>query len=219
VTDTTGDISAIEVGATEVSATEVSATSRSVGADPGGHRVVLCRRYQAPAEDVWDACTSPERIARWLTPVTGDLRPGGSYQLQGNAGGSILRCEPPRLLRVSWVFGDAPPSEVELRLSEDDGGTLLELEHSGLADAALWAQFGPGAVGVGWDLALLGLGLHLAGQAKPDPVAWLGSATGREFVTQSSQAWRAAFEASGASAAEAAAAARQTTAFYTQSQS
>jgi uncharacterized protein YndB with AHSA1/START domain len=211
VTDTTG----------EASATEASAISRSVGTGSGGHRVLLRRRYQATAEEVWDACTSPERIARWLTPVAGDLRPGGRYQLEGNAGGSILRCEPPRLLTVSWVFGDAPPSEVELRLSDHgDGGTLLELEHSGLADAALWAQFGPGAVGVGWDLALLGLALHLAGQATPDPAAWLGSADGREFVTQSSQAWRAAFEASGASAAEAAEAARQTTAFYTpQSQS
>jgi uncharacterized protein YndB with AHSA1/START domain len=214
VTDTTGDVSATKVGATEV-----GATSRSVGAGPGGHRVVLRRRYPAPAADVWDACTSPDRVARWLTPVTGDLRPGGSYQLQGNAGGSILRCEPSRLLRVSWVIGDAPPSEVELRLSEDgDGGTLLELEHSGLADAALWAQFGPGAVGVGWDLALLGLSLHLAGQATPDPAAWLGSADGRRFVAESSQAWRAAFEASGASAAEAAEAARQTTAFYTPSE-
>jgi len=47
------------------------------------------------------------------------------YQLQGNAGGKILRCEPPRLLALSWVFGENPTesdvSEVEVRLAADPG--------------------------------------------------------------------------------------------------
>jgi hypothetical protein len=29
-------------------------------------------------------------------------------QLRGNAGGDILRCNPPRLLRVPWVHGEVP---------------------------------------------------------------------------------------------------------------
>ena len=111
--------------------TEINATRRAVeaGRSEGGmgrrvgdqdRAVRLRRRYDAPVEDVWDACTSPDRIGRWFLPVTGDFRPGGRYQLEGNAGGEIRRCEPPRLLRVTWVFGEAPPSEVEVRLSPGD---------------------------------------------------------------------------------------------------
>ena len=48
---------------------------------------------------MWDACTDPERIGRWFLPVSGDLRLGGRYQLEGNAGGEILRCEPPTCSR------------------------------------------------------------------------------------------------------------------------
>ena len=32
------------------------------------------------------------------SPISGDLRLGGRYQLQGNAGGEILVCEPPQHL-------------------------------------------------------------------------------------------------------------------------
>jgi uncharacterized protein YndB with AHSA1/START domain len=56
---------------------------------------LIRRRYHAPIDDVWDACTSPDRINRWLMPVTGDLRVGGTFSLEGNASGEILRCEPP----------------------------------------------------------------------------------------------------------------------------
>ncbi|MQA26613.1 MAG: polyketide cyclase, partial [Micromonosporaceae bacterium] len=63
-----------------------------------GRAVRLRREYDAPIEDVWDAITNAERINRWFLPVSGDLRLGGTYQLKGNAGGEIRRCEPPRLL-------------------------------------------------------------------------------------------------------------------------
>jgi len=202
---------------------EINAAHRAVAAGNGrsghAHVVRLRRRYDAAVDEVWDACTNPERIARWFLPVSGDLRAGGRYQLEGNAGGEILRCEPPRLLRLTWVFGDGPASQVEVRLSP--GGqqdpvvehTVLELEHA-LADTPQWAEFGPGAVGVGWDGMLLGLGRFLTGEPAGDRAAWPGSPEGREFYIQSSRAWGAAFEASGATAAEAAAATRRTTAFY-----
>jgi len=183
-----------------------------------GPTVLLRRTYPAPVEDVWDACTSAERISRWFMPVTGDFHPGGKYQLQGNAGGEILRCEAPNLLRVTWIFGDNPPSEVELRLSPDPGGgTVFELEHTAVVDPAFWARFGPGAVGVGWDLALLGLDLHLSGGKRDEAEVqrWLQAADGKAFISASSEAWGAAFQASGATAGEAASAVQHTTAFYT----
>lgn len=200
---------------------EIGSVHRQTGkrhtASGEGRTVLLRRMYDAPIEDVWDACTNPGRISRWFLPVTGDLRLGGKYQLEGNAGGDIVACEPPRLLRVTWLFGDRPGDEVEVRLSSDGAGrTTFEIEHT-MNDPALWARFGPGAVGVGWELPLVALGVHLRGEAV-DPaawIAWMKTPQAKEFLAQSCQAWGAVLLASGATAAEAAAAVEETTAFYT----
>ncbi|MFI1394152.1 SRPBCC family protein [Streptomyces sp. NPDC020681] len=179
--------------------------------------LVTRRTYDAAIEDVWDACTDPERIRRWFLPVTGDLKLGGRYQLEGNAGGEILRCEPPELLKVSWLFGENPGfSEVEVRLTpEGDERTVFELEHVAVVPPEM-GDFGPGAVGVGWDLTLLGLGLYLSGSPidPRDGAAWQSSDEAREFMTRSSEAWGAAFAASGAPADVVAVAVSATTAFY-----
>lgn len=157
-------------------------------------RVVMRRGYEAPIGDVWDAVTQPDRIGRWLMPISGRFRPGGSFQLEGNAGGEILTCEPPRLLTVT--FG-APTSIVQVRLtSQGDSDTMLELEHTVPIEMA---QSGAGAlyVGPGWDGALMGLGLFLSGQAIGDPVAAAKSPEVREFSKGSVSAWAAAVEDSG----------------------
>ncbi|MGH3648079.1 MAG: SRPBCC family protein [Micromonosporaceae bacterium] len=206
MTDIVGQLNAVhrEVGQREVR-----------GSD--GRTVVLRRDYDAPIEDVWDAITNAERIGRWFLPVTGDLRLGGTYQLKDNAGGEILRCEPPRLLGVSWIFGEptdpAAVSEVEVRLSAEDGRTRLVLEHAAMVDAR-WAEFGPGAVGVGWDMAVLGLGLHLQGVSIEDPGAWVQSEEARRFMTGSSVAWGEALRPSGGTDAEVATAVENTTRAY-----
>ena len=49
------------------------------------------KTYAAARSEVWHALTAPERLARWLSPVTGDLALGGRYQIQGNASGTVLR--------------------------------------------------------------------------------------------------------------------------------
>ena len=77
-----------------------------------------------------------------------------------------------------------------------------------------WAEFGPGAVGVGWDMGLLGLALHLRGGSVGDPMAWQMSAEGRAFATRSSEAWGEANQAAGADPAMAAQGVANTTAFY-----
>ncbi|MFD3436963.1 SRPBCC family protein [Streptomyces sp. NPDC058685] len=193
---------------------------REVGsrAVPSGEArtVVLRRTYDAAVEDVWDACTDPERISRWFLPVSGDLRLGGHYQLEGNAGGEVLRCEPPELLKVSWLFGENPGfSEVQVRLTpEADERTVFELEHVAVVPPEMWDRFGPGAVGVGWDLGLLGLGLHLEGNTIDDLSAWQASDEARAFMTRSSEAWGVAYRESGAPADEVAAAVSATTEAY-----
>ena len=42
-------------------------------------------------------------------------------------------------------------------LTEDGGGTLLRLEHTAPVDETVSDEFGPGAVGIGWEMALRGL--------------------------------------------------------------
>src|SRR3712207_1955335 len=74
----------------------------------------MWRRYDAPIEDLWDACTDPDRISRWFIKPTGDPRPGGTFSLEDNASGEILHCEPPRLLTVTWCYPGRPVDEVEL---------------------------------------------------------------------------------------------------------
>jgi uncharacterized protein YndB with AHSA1/START domain len=170
-------------------------------ADGSGERVrVLLRRgYDAPIGDVWDAVTQPDRIKRWFMPISGELRVGGSFQLEGNAGGEILTCEPPRLLRVT--FGGST-SIVEVRLTaQGDSNTVLELEHTVPIEMA---QSGAGAlyVGPGWDGALMGLDLFLRGEVVGDPVAAANSPEAQEFSKRSVHAWAAVVKDSGTATAE-----------------
>ena len=183
------------------------------------HAVTAARTYDTSVDDLWEALTSAERLPRWFLPVTGDLRPGGRYQLQGNAGGEITACEPPRRLGVTWEFG-GQVSWVEVRLAPDGANgdrARLELEHVAPVDDH-WDRFGPGAVGVGWDMALFGLALHVASGAAVDPqaaMAWFGSEPGRTFVRGSSEDWGRAHAADGADPEEARGAAERTAKAYT----
>jgi uncharacterized protein YndB with AHSA1/START domain len=186
---------------------QLAAIYREVGERDGGEAVgVLMRRsYDAAIEDVWDAVTDPERVRRWFLPLTGDLRAGGSFQLEGNASGEILSCEPPRLLRVT--FG-GPTSIVELRLSSSGAETLLELEHTVPLEIARSAA-GALYVGPGWDGALMGLDLYLRGEAPDDPVAAANSPEAQAFSKQSVAAWAAAVESSGGAGSDEIAAATE----------
>jgi uncharacterized protein YndB with AHSA1/START domain len=163
-------------------------THREIAGPDDARTLLIRRRYDAAVDDVWDACTDPRRINRWFLPVSGDLREGGRFSIEHNASGEIVRCEPPRLLRVTWEYGEQPASQVELRLAAADGdaeATVLELEHSRISarievggraidpilnDAAsgLWG------IGTGWELPLTtGLERYLRGELPDRPaVEW-----------------------------------------------
>ena len=173
--------------------------------------------YPAAVEDVWDAITNPERLPRWFLPVQGDLRVGGRYQLVGNAGGTIERCDAPHSLAVTWEYGDEVSWVVVTLTARDDETTML-LEHVAHVDDERWRHYGPGAVGVGWDLALMGLTHHVTTGATIDPeegAAWATTTEGVGFVERVSEAWAEASAAAGTDAGEARLAGRRTTAFYT----
>jgi uncharacterized protein YndB with AHSA1/START domain len=178
---------------------ELRAVQRAVGEGtlPAGEATVvtLHREYPAAVEDVWDAVTSAERIARWFMPVSGDLREGGRYQLEGNAGGEIRRCEAPSRLVLTWNPGEQPDvddSIVEVRLEPTADGTRLTLVHTAVPPEDFWDTYGPGAVGVGWDLSLVGLAAHLAGIEMGSPEEMDADPVVRTCLRESSEAWRVA---------------------------
>jgi uncharacterized protein YndB with AHSA1/START domain len=197
---------------------QIAAVTRHVSA-PGleVRTVTLTQTYASDVDDVWDACTNAERIPRWFLPVTGDLRLGGRYQLEGNAGGVVEECEPPARFRATWEFGEGI-SWIEVRITaEGPDRTRLELAHTAPVDDH-WDEFGPGAVGIGWDLGLVGLSLHLATGEPVDAAAvgeWTTSDAGLQFMTSSNASWCAADIASGTPTEDATGAATRTLAAYT----
>jgi uncharacterized protein YndB with AHSA1/START domain len=202
---------------------QIEAVQREVGtgriAAGEGHTVRLRRTYAAPIADVWDALTDPQRIGRWFLPISGDLRLGGNYKFEGNAGGEIVACDRPNRLKVTWIGMDtgspADVSEVELRLAAaGDDATVLELEHTAVVPDEMWDQFGPGAVGVGWEGGFLGLALHFTSDSIGDVAAWPYTEEGHDFYSRSSAAWGAANLAAGADPETGAANVENTTGFY-----
>ena len=183
----------------------------------------LAQTYPSPIDDVWEAVTTAERITRWFLPVSGELRLGGRYQLEGNAGGEVLACDPPTdgvaSFRVSWGMG-GDPTFLTITLTGDGERTHLELEHVAGVDTlppGMWEQFGPSGTGIGWDSGLLGLSLHLSHpefRDEFDPAAWTASDEGKAFLRGSADAWAAAHIADGADPEAAQAAATATYGMY-----
>lgn len=186
--------------------TDLDGTDREIGSrriDAGQARTILMRRrYAAPIAEVWRWCTDPELLGRWFMRPEGDLRLGGEFNFEGNARGEIRGCEPPRLLAVTWVFGDRPVDEVRLRLAEHSpGATLLELEHASVTTEVevngrmvdvLLNDPGTGlwGLGAGWEMGLVALDALLR-QDAPDPTTMrpTSRAQVRSLADQSSRAW------------------------------
>lgn len=182
----------------------------------GASAVVLTRSFATTIEDVWEALTTSDRIPRWAMPVSGDLELGGRFQLEENAGGTVVECEPLSRFSVTWEYmGDV--SWVDIQLADDGAGNVtVTVTHTALL-SPFWDDFGPGAVGVGWETALLGLALHIADPdaEKPDEMEFVTSPEGRAYIESSSEAWGQASIAAGTDADAAQAAARRVTGFYT----
>ena len=176
---------------------QISSVRRQVGdrvLEAGQARVgTISQVYDTGLDDLWEAVTSAERIARWFLPISGELREGGTYQFEGHAGGAISRCDKPHGFAATWEYnGDV--SWVEVRLSaEGDGRARFELEHVAHVADEFWQQYGPSATGMGWEMGLVGLYLHLRSPAAPrdnDAVtAWTTSEEGKLFQRLSSDSW------------------------------
>lgn len=191
---------------------------RTGSRDGAPTRIAVARRtYPTDRADLWDAVTDADRIPRWFLPISGDLEVSGRYQIEGNAGGVIERCKEPESFAVTWEYGGMV-SWLEVTLTPDGDGTRLELVHEAHVDPDFWAQFGPGAVGVGWDLGLLGLGMHIESGAAVDPemaTSFPVSPEGIEFVRTAATGWADAAVRDGDDSDAAHEAAERTVTFYT----
>lgn len=186
--------------------------------DAGEARIVVVgQAHEAGLQDLWEACTTTERLPEWFAPVTGDLRLNGRFQIEGNASGTIQTCDPPNGFAATWEFGGSV-SWIEVRFSDEGPrGARLEIEHIALPDEH-WDQFGPGAAGIGWDMAALGLARYLESGQPVDPQAameWMGSEEGKRFIQRTGELWREADVAAGTDPEAARARAERTVAFYT----
>lgn len=176
----------------------------------------IARVYSTSVDDLWDAVTNSDRLPRWFAPVTGDLRLGGHYQVQGNAGGTIERCEPPHLFEATWEFGGAVSWILVTVSAEGDDRSCLSLEHRGEVPDEFWTQYGPGATGVGWDLGFYGLARYLEHGEEPGLLgeAWFATADATACIAGSSARWADVVIAAGVPEEQARASEAATTAFF-----
>lgn len=109
------------------------------------------RSFAAPAEDVFDAWTSPEVMRRWFhcgpdwdTPVAAvDLRVGGTVRIvmrrpdgrQAGARGVYTLIDRPHRLAMTWTFDDDPSNEqvLDLTFAESGGTTTVVLVNRGIS--------------------------------------------------------------------------------------
>ncbi len=119
--------------------------------DDSGHVVRIERTFHAPAEDVFDAWTSPEVMRRWFhcepdweTPEAEvDLRVGGKVRVvmrrpdgtEAAAQGEYTLIDRPHRLEMTWTFDDDPANEQVLALSfsESDGSTTVLMVNGGIS--------------------------------------------------------------------------------------
>ena len=133
--------------------------------DGSGYAVRIERTFSAPAEDVFDAWTSPEVMRRWFhceadwaTPEAEvDLRVGGKVRVvmrqpdgtEAEARGEYTLIDRPHRLVMTWTFHDDPSNEqlIELSFSESENSTKVLLVNSRIStherrDAQDWGWNG-----------------------------------------------------------------------------
>jgi uncharacterized protein YndB with AHSA1/START domain len=142
---------------------EVVATMR---AQDGAGVVRTESRFATSAEDLWEALTTPERLARWIGEVSGDLRVGGTFAARFTSSwtgsGVVEVCEPPRRLVTRMGEQEDGETVMEATLEEQGDGVLLVIEERGLPLTNL------AAYGAGWQVHVEDLGRHLAGGERGD---------------------------------------------------
>ncbi|WP_312179694.1 SRPBCC domain-containing protein [Arthrobacter sp.] len=176
---------------------ELSETERSFGLRqiPAGHArmLVIGRCLPQPIGEVWNALTDPARIGAYFAEPQGDFRRGGDYELPGFSRGTILRCDPPRLLTVSWMPAHGNGGELEIHLADENGATRVELLYASVRKrfAVMDPEVNEWAAGPGWEFFLDNLSAHLDGrEVRPTDRDWQSmEGTDRELYEARNTEW------------------------------
>lgn len=130
-------------------------------------------RFDTDIDDLWSALTDPDRLARWLGEVEGDLHPGGQFRARFVAtgwegSGRVSECEPPRRFLIMTTDAEDPGEHaIEANLSTDGDHTLLVIEERGMPVDQV------AAYGAGMQVHVEDLAAHLVGRERCDAqVRW-----------------------------------------------
>jgi uncharacterized protein YndB with AHSA1/START domain len=116
-------------------------------------RIVKEITINAPAQRVFSALADPQQRVKWwgaqgrfqVTHMESDLRPGGAFEMRGDAfggkpfviKGEYRAVEPPHVLEFTWLpdfHPGAPVTVVRFDLQESGGATTVRLTHSGFTN-------------------------------------------------------------------------------------
>ena len=117
----------------------------------------LEREYLGTPEELWDAWTDPERLARWLGTPAGPVLgvPGPVRMVMGDGDDQwvdvrVVTADRPTLLELSWDFPGESGTTLSVRFVPVDAQrTLLVLDHTGFPAAST-------GYGAGWQAYLDG---------------------------------------------------------------
>jgi len=143
-------------------------TMRSLDDTRGAVRVEEV--YDTDIDDVWQACTSPERLARWIAEVSGDLREGGTiralFTSTWTGSATIDVCDAPHHLLLRTHAEDDDETQIEAWLTAEGPRTRLVVEERGLPVAQLPFH------GAGWQVHLEDLGRSLVSGGSAHADGW-----------------------------------------------
>jgi uncharacterized protein YndB with AHSA1/START domain len=126
--------------------------------------------YDTDIEDLWEACTKPERLARWIAEVSGDLRVGGTvhavFTSTWTGPARIETCDAPRHLLLTTEPGTEDEAQIEAWLTTEGPRTRLVVEERGLPVDKLYFH------GAGWQAHLEDLGHSLAAGGSVHATGW-----------------------------------------------
>jgi uncharacterized protein YndB with AHSA1/START domain len=147
---------------------KIVGTMRSLDGKRGAVRVEDV--YDTDIDDLWEACTNPQRLARWIAEVSGDLRVGGSihatFTSTWTGPGRIDVCEKPHHLLLTTEPDTEDESQIEAWLTTEGPRTRLVVEERGLPRERLHFY------GAGWQAHLEDLARSLAGEAAAGLEPW-----------------------------------------------
>lgn len=126
--------------------------------------------YDTDIADLWQACTAPERLARWIAEVSGDLRTGGIlhavFTSTWSGALTIEACDASHHLLLTTLPGEEDESQIEAWLTAEGSRTRLVVEERGVPISQVHFY------GAGWQVHLEDLQRSLDSGGSAHASAW-----------------------------------------------